>query len=225
MKRRSFLQCAAAPILAGNAGFAVAAGNNTREKKKNMNEEIEKRPLGKTGEKLSCIGFGGIVVSKVEQSKANEAVARAVEYGINYFDVAPTYGNAEERLGPALEPFRNDVFLACKTTERSRKSGSYSQIAGVGYRYFPDTIVACRRRFFPWLYDMSGNSLTCGFHARIQLANLLALSGRRQIANQRKSPQPTHLRRFLENTSDRNLCFQAITKQRCLGHGHSPRSP
>jgi aryl-alcohol dehydrogenase-like predicted oxidoreductase len=41
-----------------------------------------------------------------------------VERGINYFDVAPTYGNAEERLGPALEPYRQSVFLACKTDKR-----------------------------------------------------------------------------------------------------------
>jgi aryl-alcohol dehydrogenase-like predicted oxidoreductase len=41
-----------------------------------------------------------------------------VERGINYFDVAPSYGNAEERLGPALEPYRREVFLACKTNIR-----------------------------------------------------------------------------------------------------------
>ena len=45
---------------------------------------------------------------------------RAVERGVNYFDVAPSYGNAEERLGPALEPYRSEVFLACKTTQRTR---------------------------------------------------------------------------------------------------------
>jgi aryl-alcohol dehydrogenase-like predicted oxidoreductase len=45
-------------------------------------------------------------------------VAEAVDRGVNYFDVAPSYGNAEERLGPALEPHRDQVFLACKTTKR-----------------------------------------------------------------------------------------------------------
>ena len=39
--------------------------------------------------------------------------------GINYFDVAPSYGNAQAKLGPALKPYRNKCFLACKTTERS----------------------------------------------------------------------------------------------------------
>lgn len=52
---------------------------------------MEKRILGKTGEKLSIIGFGGIVVSGMEQAKANNIVADAIDRGINYFDVAPTY--------------------------------------------------------------------------------------------------------------------------------------
>ena len=47
-------------------------------------------------------------------------VKEAVRRGVTYFDVAPTYGNAEERLGPALEPYRKDGFLACKTAERDR---------------------------------------------------------------------------------------------------------
>ena len=81
---------------------------------------IPRRPLGKTGVDLSIIGMGGLVVSRTEQVFANDIVARAVERGVNYFDVAPTYGNAEERLGPALEPYRKDVFLACKTTQRDQ---------------------------------------------------------------------------------------------------------
>lgn len=56
-----------------------------------------------------------------EQHHANRVVAEALERGMNYFDVAPMYGNAEEILGPALEPYRQDVFLACKTTERIRE--------------------------------------------------------------------------------------------------------
>ena len=80
---------------------------------------MEKRVLGKTGESLSIVGFGGIVVRDEEPSSASRLVAQAVERGINYFDVAPTYGNSEERLGPALEPYRKSVFLACKTDKRT----------------------------------------------------------------------------------------------------------
>ncbi len=82
---------------------------------------MEKRPLGKTGITLSVVGFGGIIVMNESIAKARRLVAEAVSRGINYFDVAPSYGNAEERLGPALEPYRKSVFLACKTEERTRK--------------------------------------------------------------------------------------------------------
>lgn len=80
---------------------------------------MEKRRLGKTGEKLSVIGFGGILVSQETAKFSSEVVAKAIDRGINYFDVAPSYGNAEEMLGPALKPYRKDVFLACKTGKRT----------------------------------------------------------------------------------------------------------
>lgn len=85
---------------------------------------ISRRPLGKTGVELSIIGFGGVAVRGVEQSFANNLVAEAYDRGINYFDVAPTYGNAQERLGPALEPYRKRVFLACKTDKRDKEGSA-----------------------------------------------------------------------------------------------------
>ena len=51
-------------------------------------------------------------------------VARAIDRGVTFFDIGPRYGNAEELLGPALEPYRKSVFLACKTGERTRKEAS-----------------------------------------------------------------------------------------------------
>ena len=81
---------------------------------------IPKRKLGKTGRQLSIIGMGGLVVADIEQEQADKIVADAFEAGINYFDVAPSYGNAQERLGPALKPFRDKVFLACKSEERDK---------------------------------------------------------------------------------------------------------
>ena len=85
---------------------------------------MQKRVLGKTGEEISILGFGGIVVSGIPQTQANRVVAEAVARGVNYFDVAPTYGNAQEQLGPALEPYRDRVFLACKTGERDGASSA-----------------------------------------------------------------------------------------------------
>jgi aryl-alcohol dehydrogenase-like predicted oxidoreductase len=81
---------------------------------------LPKRPLGRTGEKLSIIGLGGLVLADETQDTADALVREAVASGINYFDVAPSYGNAEDRLGPALRPYRKDVFLACKTLKRDR---------------------------------------------------------------------------------------------------------
>ena len=86
-----------------------------------------RRELGRTGEQLSIIGFGGIVVTDVTTEEARDAVAEAVDRGINYFDVAPSYGNAEERLGPALEPYLDRVFLACKTGKRD-KAGAAEEL-------------------------------------------------------------------------------------------------
>lgn len=82
---------------------------------------IEKVKLGQLDQKLSQIGFGGIVVANETQHDANNYVSEAIDAGINYFDVAPTYFNAEERLGPALKGKRNQVFLACKTEDRSKE--------------------------------------------------------------------------------------------------------
>jgi len=85
---------------------------------------MERRALGKTGETLSVVGFGGILVMDETPEQAARLVAAAVERGINYVDVAPSYGNAEERLGPALEPYRDQVFLACKTLKRTREEAA-----------------------------------------------------------------------------------------------------
>lgn len=78
------------------------------------------RRIYKNTEELSIIGFGGIVVCSVSQKVADDYVAEAIDLGINYFDVAPSYfeGEAELKLGNALRPWRKGVFLACKTTRR-----------------------------------------------------------------------------------------------------------
>ena len=81
---------------------------------------MQYRPLGKTGHKSSLVCFGGASVDKVSQSEADRAVGDALDHGVNHFDVAPTYGEAELRFGPALSGRRKEVFLACKTTKRTR---------------------------------------------------------------------------------------------------------
>lgn len=81
-------------------------------------QTIERRELGKTGERVSVLGFGGVIVTNMYPETAANYVAEAFDRGINYFDVSPFYGNAQERLGPALAPYRDRCFLACKSRER-----------------------------------------------------------------------------------------------------------
>ena len=80
---------------------------------------IPKR-LFKDHVELSIIGFGGMIAVGHEQAEVNQIVRDAIERSINYFDVAPEYGDgeAEEKLGVALQPYRKQIFLACKTLRR-----------------------------------------------------------------------------------------------------------
>ena len=109
MKRRAFVKTtalgAAAVALQGAPSQAAAA-------------KMPLRSYGRDGVRLSIIGFPGLVLRNMEQERANRLVADSVERGVNYFDVAPAYGDAEVKLGPALEPYRKNVFLACKTKAR-----------------------------------------------------------------------------------------------------------
>lgn len=113
MKRREFLKQAAITAAAVASTGSLEAATPS--------EPIARRSLGKTGEKLSIIGFGGIVVMNEQPGAAKNIVAEAFDRGINYFDVAPSYGNAQERLGPALKPYRDKSFLACKTDGRLKE--------------------------------------------------------------------------------------------------------
>lgn len=114
MERRDFLKLGIA------AGSAAALGFGREVEASRV--ALPKRKLGSTGEELSILGLGGIVLCRNDQPAADRIVARAFARGVNYFDVAPSYGGgeAEERMGPALKPFRNRAFLACKTGRRDR---------------------------------------------------------------------------------------------------------
>ncbi len=117
MRRREFIKttvpAAAATLAAGYWSEIEAA------LEKSANKPVPQREY-KDGVKLSIIGFGAIVLVGQSQKAGNNEVARAFDRGINYYDVAPTYGKgeAELKLGPALKPYRDKVFLACKTQKR-----------------------------------------------------------------------------------------------------------
>ncbi len=122
MDRRHFLK---QTTVAGISAACISQASNAKP------ESFPKRLYGDTGIELSIIGFGGIVVDRTEQSHANKTVAKAFDNGINYFDVAPTYGIAEDRLGPALEPYRDNVFLACKTQKRDKQGAEAELISSL----------------------------------------------------------------------------------------------
>lgn len=81
---------------------------------------MEKRRLGKTGHMSTILTFGSAAFWRVSQEEADSAIELAIEHGVNHFDVAPTYGQAEVRLGPWMAKHHKEVFLACKTAERSK---------------------------------------------------------------------------------------------------------
>ena len=115
MRRQFLLASILASLCGGSTGNALVRDPGVASK-----GAMHPKRLYKDGVFLSTIGFGGIILMGMEQPDADRAVAGAVERGINYFDVAPSYGDgeAEVKLGPALERWRKQVFLACKTMSR-----------------------------------------------------------------------------------------------------------
>jgi len=75
--------------------------------------------LGKTGLNISAVTFGGMINREITLEDSKRFVAEAVDIGVNYIDVAPSYGNAEVMLSPALEPYRKNFYLACKSYEKT----------------------------------------------------------------------------------------------------------
>ena len=72
----------------------------------------------------SIIAFGCYAVSNVSQKEADKVIELAISSGVNHFDVAPSYGEAEVRIGPWMKRYRQEVFLACKTERRTREEAA-----------------------------------------------------------------------------------------------------
>jgi aryl-alcohol dehydrogenase-like predicted oxidoreductase len=84
---------------------------------------MQTRSFGKSGQELPVIGMGSwqtLDLPEREQPLADEVVGAALEAGTTVFDSSPMYGRSEERLGQALEPRRDGVFLATKTWSRTQ---------------------------------------------------------------------------------------------------------
>ncbi|HEX5165911.1 MAG TPA: aldo/keto reductase [Thermomicrobiales bacterium] len=81
---------------------------------------METRRLGRLGHMSSVIIYGGAALGAVSQDVADASIQLALENGINHFDTAASYGDSELRLGPWMPRIRNQIFLATKTTKRTR---------------------------------------------------------------------------------------------------------
>jgi predicted aldo/keto reductase-like oxidoreductase len=77
------------------------------------------RRLGRLGHQSSVLVYGAAALGGVDQDTADRSVQQALDAGINHFDVAASYGEAELRLGPWMSRIRSDIFLATKTGDRT----------------------------------------------------------------------------------------------------------
>ena len=80
---------------------------------------MERRRLGRLGHDSSVLIYGAAALSEIDQDAADGSVQQALEAGINHFDVAASYGDAELRLGPWMSRIRDQIFLATKVEERA----------------------------------------------------------------------------------------------------------
>lgn len=80
---------------------------------------MEKRRLSRTGLMVSVLGFGGGYLRDLDGDAACDVVNRAIDRGINFFDVAPIYGDGEVKLGKVLARRRDECIVATKTEEDS----------------------------------------------------------------------------------------------------------
>ncbi len=85
---------------------------------------METRRLGRTGHMSTVAIFGAFAVSQATQREADRVMEAIMVAGVNHIDVAPSYGLAEERLGPWLARERERFFLGCKTTERTKEGAA-----------------------------------------------------------------------------------------------------
>ena len=83
---------------------------------------MEYTVLGKTGLKISRVGFGGIPIQRVNREQAKPLVEKLVREGVNYIDTARGYTVSEEYLGYALEGLRDKFILATKSMARTREA-------------------------------------------------------------------------------------------------------
>lgn len=82
---------------------------------------MQTRRFGRTNHMSTLAVFGGVALGQIDQPTADKVIQQVIDAGVNHIDIAPSYGEAESRLGPWMPRIREDFFLGCKTTERTRQ--------------------------------------------------------------------------------------------------------
>ena len=82
---------------------------------------MEKRRFGRTEHMSTLAVFGGAVLGQLQQPLADQVIQGMINAGINHIDIAPSYGEAELRMGPWMPRIREKFFLGCKTMERTKE--------------------------------------------------------------------------------------------------------
>jgi aryl-alcohol dehydrogenase-like predicted oxidoreductase len=88
---------------------------------------MQTRSFGRTGHDSTIAIFGAAAFWEISQAKADKVMEQVIEAGVNHIDVAPSYGQAEERIGPWMPRERGRFFLGCKTMERG-KDGAWNEM-------------------------------------------------------------------------------------------------
>jgi len=75
--------------------------------------------LGKTGLKVSAVGFGGIPIIRLQADEAVKVLRHAFDQGITFYDTANMYRDSEAKIGQTLSHVRDKIIIATKTTQRN----------------------------------------------------------------------------------------------------------
>ncbi len=125
MKRRSFLKT----VAVGGAGVLGQRADGREPQAVVEEQEVQvagmpRRILGRTGKRVSIVGYPGFALRTGDQAAGTASLHKAFDNGVNYFDVAPAYadGDCEIKMGEGLQGIdRDSIFLACKTKARDKK--------------------------------------------------------------------------------------------------------
>ena len=103
--------------------------------------------LGKSGLKVSAVGFGGIPIQRLSPIQAARVVRAGLDLGVTFIDTAASYGDSEEKIGRAIAGRRDNLVLASKSANRTRDGmmGDIDEIVVYDYPRRPIEIVKSAR--------------------------------------------------------------------------------